>query len=307
MNHSKNLILVVEDDPDILYGIKLTLELNNYCVIIAKNGKEALNILFRSEVLPDLIISDILMPEMNGYDFFKQVSAKPELELIPFIFLSARTSPEDVRFGKMLGVDDYITKPFNDEDLLATIAGKIARFKKYSSNKLAIEKQLLSSLKAPSSPTGSREAENRIYLVYVVWDDYFGPELKGLWPKDNQVPFSLEETGFQLFQAMAAVYGQNDIIEPVNLLIKIDNIKRDGYIHFNYVIDEKIRGKQRGFMIGIIAPRIGIFESLKLKEVLETQAQQLKETKNWNPEPFYEEITEILSLIDGKTPGMEYE
>ena len=73
----KPLILVVEDNDDILLNIKLTLEFNNFDVITANNGKEGLKVLNDQKKVPEIIISDIMMPEMDGYDFFKSVSDNP--------------------------------------------------------------------------------------------------------------------------------------------------------------------------------------------------------------------------------------
>ena len=108
----KPLILVVEDNRDLLFSLNLILESNNYKSITSRNGKEALVILNELDQVPDIIISDIMMPEMDGYEFFKEISNSSRWNRIPFIFLSARSTPQDIRFGKLLGVDDYITKPF---------------------------------------------------------------------------------------------------------------------------------------------------------------------------------------------------
>ena len=123
-------ILIVEDNQNILFNIKLILKHNGYKPITATNGVEALEILSNLDEAPDLILCDIMMPKMDGYEFYQKVSENPEYHLTPFIFVTAKTDPEDVRLAKKLGVDDYITKPFNKEDLLASIAGKIARSKK---------------------------------------------------------------------------------------------------------------------------------------------------------------------------------
>ena len=96
----KPLILIVEDNVDLLYAIKLNLESNKFKVIAAKNGKNALNILSNLDEVPEVIISDIMMPEMDGYEFFTEVSKIPKVNQIPFIFLTAKSSPEDIRFGK---------------------------------------------------------------------------------------------------------------------------------------------------------------------------------------------------------------
>jgi two-component system sensor histidine kinase/response regulator len=120
------LIMVVEDDLALLEGIRELLELSGYRVLIASNGKEALDLLEKER--PDLIISDIMMPEMDGYAFHSAVREISQLTSIPFIFLTARGEKSDIRRGRSSGVDDYITKPFDDEDLLAAIRGKLSRF-----------------------------------------------------------------------------------------------------------------------------------------------------------------------------------
>jgi DNA-binding response OmpR family regulator len=79
--------------------------------------------------LPDLILADIMMPLMDGFTFYERVVSNPYLNHIPFIFLTAKSSGDDIRQGKELGVDDYLTKPFAPEDLLASIRGKLKRVK----------------------------------------------------------------------------------------------------------------------------------------------------------------------------------
>jgi two-component system sensor histidine kinase/response regulator len=95
-------------------------------VITASNGVEALDLL--GDVKPDLIISDIMMPDVDGYQFHAQVRRRPELLAIPFIFLTARGGRDDIRRGKELGVDDYLTKPFDEEDLLIAVRAKLSRW-----------------------------------------------------------------------------------------------------------------------------------------------------------------------------------
>jgi CRP/FNR family cyclic AMP-dependent transcriptional regulator len=133
------LILVVDDNLEFLDGVKLTLEMEGYRVWTAANGQQALDRLLAAfrrdraqagagpDHLPDLILADIMMPEMDGYAFYEQVRANPYLNQVPFIFLTAKSSEVDVRFGKELGIDDYLTKPFSPEDLLASVRGKLKR------------------------------------------------------------------------------------------------------------------------------------------------------------------------------------
>ncbi len=123
---TKPLILVVEDDLALLEGVGELLKLSGYRVLTATNGREALVLM--DEHRPDLIVSDIMMPEMDGYAFHSAVRERPDMFTIPFIFLTARGEKRDIRKGKASGVDDYITKPFDDEDLLVAVDSKLTRW-----------------------------------------------------------------------------------------------------------------------------------------------------------------------------------
>jgi len=285
---------VVEDNPDVLYNLKLTLEFNGYEVITAENGVKAIEILSELEKLPDLIISDIMMPEMDGYDFFKQVSENLLWNSIPFIFLTAKTSPEDVRFGKMLGVDDYIRKPFSEEDLLASISGKITRTQKTVSINRKVE-ELFSNLQI-STPSISEDEKSSVVLLYVTWDDKLGPILQQYYPKNPQLPVSIENVSFQLFNGVASIYGQTKMQEAQGLLLNIENIKRQGYTYFDAIEDESARGMQRPFMLGVIAPRINYFDSLQIKGILKDLTLLIKKGKDWNPEKFWNKISQTLTI-----------
>lgn len=118
-------ILVVDDQPELRIGIKLSLEAAGYQVYTAGDGQEALEVL-NNEIV-DLILADIAMPRMNGYQLYENVRKNPKWLAIPFIFLTARAMDSDIRYGKELGVDDYMTKPIEVEDLLATVHGKLKR------------------------------------------------------------------------------------------------------------------------------------------------------------------------------------
>ncbi len=118
-------ILLVDDDPAILEGVADLLELHGYEVSTAINGREALAVMQRR--VPDLVISDIMMPDMDGYEFFNAVRSNPAWTPIPFVFLTARGQPTDIRRGSNLGADAYLTKPFEPEDLLVTVRGRLKR------------------------------------------------------------------------------------------------------------------------------------------------------------------------------------
>lgn len=120
-------ILVVEDDTNLMEGMREILELDGYEVLTATSGVGGLEILRQSEEAPDLIVSDIMMPKMDGYEFFEKVRSYEEWISIPFVFLSARGEKSDVRLGKSMGADDYVIKPFSVEDLLVTVSSKLQR------------------------------------------------------------------------------------------------------------------------------------------------------------------------------------
>ena len=121
----KEMILVVEDNPDMTAALKLALEMEGYQVLTAANGLEALQILER--MTPDLILADIMMPRMDGYELYQTTHQEERWLSIPFIFLTAKTDKKDIRLGKEMGADDYLVKPVEKEDLTAAVRGKLKR------------------------------------------------------------------------------------------------------------------------------------------------------------------------------------
>lgn len=127
---SRARILIVEDDLNLLEGIRTVLELEDYEVLSSENGEHALEILSQNiNNPPDLIVSDIMMPRIDGMQLLNQVRKRAEWVGIPFIFLTARSEKSDVIQGKRLGVDDYLVKPFDADDLLLAIESRLNRHK----------------------------------------------------------------------------------------------------------------------------------------------------------------------------------
>jgi len=118
-------ILLIEDNTDVRENTSEILTLANYEVIVAENGRIGVDLAQRQK--PDLIICDIMMPELDGYGVLHILSKNEQTAAIPFIFLTAKTEKTDIRKGMNLGADDYLTKPFDDTDLLNAIE---ARFRK---------------------------------------------------------------------------------------------------------------------------------------------------------------------------------
>lgn len=119
-------ILLIEDDITLRENTAELLELTDcYEVTMAANGR--IGIEKAISELPDLIVCDIMMPEVDGYGVLETLSKNPTTQFIPFIFLSAKTERSDVRKGMNLGADDYITKPFTEEELTSAIESRLAK------------------------------------------------------------------------------------------------------------------------------------------------------------------------------------
>jgi two-component system, sensor histidine kinase and response regulator len=120
-------ILIIDDEPALLLGLAAKIKRQGYQVVTAPNGTEGIQ--KAKEVLPDLILSDVMMPPPNGFELRRLMGQDPQLASIPFIFLTARTGVEDRVNGIRDGADDYITKPFVTEELFARIEAVLRRVK----------------------------------------------------------------------------------------------------------------------------------------------------------------------------------
>jgi CheY-like chemotaxis protein len=137
-------VLLIEDDAVLRENTAELLELSQYDVTTAQNGK--IGVEKAANLLPDIIVCDIMMPELDGYGVLKQLSQNELTKHIPFIFLSAKTERQDVRKGMDLGADDYITKPFSEDELISAMESRIAKAlilkeerEKYQNNSAASE------------------------------------------------------------------------------------------------------------------------------------------------------------------------
>ncbi len=118
-------ILVIEDDASVLDNLEDILTLENFQVFTARNGREGVDMALRQ--LPDLVVCDVMMPEMDGYAVVKCLREEPATKTIPFIFLTAKAERLDYREGMESGADDYVTKPFRPQELINAIEVRLAR------------------------------------------------------------------------------------------------------------------------------------------------------------------------------------
>ncbi len=118
-------VLIIEDNDDIRENVTEILELAGYTVFSASNGKAGVELAFKD--VPDIILCDIMMPEMDGYGVLYLLSKRPETIAVPFIFLTAKAEHFDRRKGMEMGADDYLTKPFDDMELLNAIESRLKK------------------------------------------------------------------------------------------------------------------------------------------------------------------------------------
>ncbi|MBD2294362.1 response regulator [Anabaena sphaerica FACHB-251] len=120
-----SLILVIEDETQILSNLQEILELADFSVIVAEDGIIGLQLAKRKN--PDLILCDIMMPGLNGYEVLTELRQEPKTADIPLIFLTAKADRNDFRQGMGLGADDYITKPFEPFEILQAVKARLER------------------------------------------------------------------------------------------------------------------------------------------------------------------------------------
>ena len=134
-----NKILIIEDQAPMRRNLALMLELEGYDVATAENGRDGLAKVrsFR----PQLIVCDVMMPEIDGYAVVQALRADPEFALVPFIFLTAKGDKADLRIGMNFGADDYLTKPVIREDLLAAVESRLAKARAVEEKLRAAEAQ----------------------------------------------------------------------------------------------------------------------------------------------------------------------
>ncbi len=118
-------ILVIDDQPQLLKNVSTILRLEGFTVVTASNGLEGWEILSKEPV--DLVVCDVAMPSMDGFELIERIRAHPLLKSLPFVFLTARTDRADTRKGMELGAYDYLTKPFTRNELLGMVRSCLAK------------------------------------------------------------------------------------------------------------------------------------------------------------------------------------
>ena len=154
-------ILVIEDQPNMLANLVTILRMENYDVLTATTGREG--VALAKDKTPDLIICDVMMPEMNGHQVLERLREHSPTAATPFIFLTAKGEARDVRTGMNLGADDYLTKPVTATDLLASVAARLRRAEHASPGTFSVD--FSSSKPLESLGLTPREAEVLLWVA----------------------------------------------------------------------------------------------------------------------------------------------
>jgi diguanylate cyclase (GGDEF)-like protein len=192
-------ILVVDDDRNLRKIIQTNLELAGYGVATAANGEEALQIL--DSMQPDLIVLDVMMPLMDGYEVARRVRRHPSNTHVPIIMLTAKSEVEDKLAGFEAGADDYITKPFGPQELLARVKAKIRR--------VEVDSSLSPLTRLPGNLAIEAELRRRIEV---------------------NAPFAVLYLDLDNFKAFNDVYGFTHGDEAIQLIagVAVDVVRRRG-------------------------------------------------------------------------------
>lgn len=197
-------ILVIEDEVSVRENLVDLLEASDYEVICAENG--FLGAVWAFEHIPDLIVCDVMMPEVNGHEVLEALRQNPATATIPFIFLTAMADIKSIRKGIELGADDYLTKPFESLDLLKAIEVKLAR-------KAAMEKTY--------NKNGSNEALSKVLIAIHM--------LKKL-EEGNQKDQSLNLLGNVCFSEIKSIHGMpglDELLTPDEMIL-FDRLREAG-------------------------------------------------------------------------------
>ncbi|REJ81748.1 MAG: response regulator [Bacteroidetes bacterium] len=211
-------ILLIEDNPEMRENTAEILELANFKVISAENGRAGVE---KAGVeKPDLIICDIMMPDLDGYGVLYLLGKNPETAGIPFIFLTAKTEKSDVRKGMTMGADDYLTKPFEEMELLNAVEARLRKneiFKKEFSknveglNEFLAQAQGLEELRKISSEKKTHHYKKK-EILYMEGDE---PNGLIFISKGNIKTFKTNENGKEFIISM---HGKGDFIGYLDLI-----------------------------------------------------------------------------------------
>lgn len=234
-------ILIVEDQPSVRACLEQILRMSGYEVLAAGDGEEALAILRAQHV--DLILADIMMPNVDGYQLFERLVENPDWVQIPFIYLTARVLESDIRYGKELGVDDYLVKPVGAKDLLAVVRGKLRRAHRVEQTSGQAQQHTPEQPDSRSGILFLGRLELEVGEYRVRFDDQ---------------PVELSNTEFLLLECLAK---QPNKVVPLSQLIKATHGLETSYREASNLLRPMMRSIRR--KLGYDAGDLGCIESVR--------------------------------------------
>lgn len=285
-------ILIIEDDHALCETTADYLQQSGYEAYTAFSGADGIQKAFTE--LPDLILCDISMPDIDGYDVYKTLQESKNTSTIPFIFSTAKASKQEIRLGMLLGADDYLTKPYNFDDLLITIKTRLQKQAKYQN----INEERFYSL-IENSP-------NSIFICQegkFIFNNHRGSELTG-YTKDELVGKNVEDIILEM--------DKESVLEKLQLCCKgVDNIRINcRFIHKEYRVIEvdlycnatKFKGKQ-SILITAIKKSDSSGKQIKGQKVSEVEElEKAVEFIAENKEHITKDLIEKLKKIFGNIP-----
>jgi len=219
-----NKVLIIEDNDNIRENVVEILELSGYEVFSAENGKKGVELALR--IIPDIVLCDIMMPELDGYGVVHILHKNPQTLAIPIIFLTAKAERADLRKGMELGVDDYLTKPFDDLELLKAIEARLKKKEAHqlfygqtieNLNTIISKENGLSKLKEIMLERSSRKYKKNQYIHYE------GDRVTGIYYiiSGKVKTVKLTEEGREL---ITGIYKENDYLD-ISVLFSNDTYK----------------------------------------------------------------------------------
>lgn len=284
-------VFLIEDDDVLVKNLKMFMELNNFKLISASNGKEGLTLLSNLKQPPEVIISDILMPEMDGYDFYMKVAENSEWSRIPFFFLSGKAEPDDVRFGEILGADDYITKPFKAKELLKRIKKTIKKHSKIRKDSKILEEELKEILKFEEPSLKKHRRAEFFYIYYMIWNNESEPILKDYFPKNEIPSLNLKDLTSQLYSTLIKMYKFEELSESSQFTLRVVRDLVDAYALIDKV--DNSQNEDGTFMLCAITPNSHYLQSQMIRSMLSKIASKIKTNKEWDIKDYWELLLDI--------------
>ncbi len=293
----KTFVLIVEDDEGIHENLRILLEFNDYRVKVAKNGNDALKQLLdlqKLSVYPDLILCDIIMPEMNGYDLFRILSMNSNWNTIPFIFLSALSYPEDIQLAKSLGVDDYITKPFKEEELLSLIKDKLEKNKKIGSTNSKDNNNSLKSL---------LDENNSLIMFHITLNANNDINICNTYPYSKAIEKFVKIIGKKFIQSdNVKIETFMDDLNQTFFYSDFNNLNIQG----SFLLDYKAREKDQKYILGVFSDNMSYFDSLNIKKIIREISVYINIDKKWNNDLYYQKLMNLFKMKSNLMDNLNY-